>query len=521
MPTSEGTKSGSSAASVANSSMITSSRGSGCGPAVGDQAVVLDQVRGPVLAQHPLAVAQLGLEAAQRPLAEVLVEVGDHAHGVGQLGALGERAAALVVDQHEVHARRAGGGGQRGDQAAQQLALARAGGAGDQAVRPVGDQVDVERAVLGQGERGRPAGWSSVLADRQRVAQLGRRRARRAPAARTGRRGRAARRRPAAGRRPRSGPAPARTRARSRGETPATSSGSTRSPTCGRVQPGLAGLVGELDHRRAGRRQPLAGAGQHDPADTARRRAAAPARRPRVPRSAPGCRARPGPTRSSSSSRSVSSAASAAPAAVPTASSRPERPAASRAWGSHLTQSQSSRRRLLGEHRRRQVGRAVQHRRLAEQRAGQGERLVALADDADDAAVGQRHRHRRQLQPAVLGEHHLGVLGGRLAVGQRGPERDLAEAGRQAQEVVVARAGAPTAAGRARWPGGRSRPGRGRPRAGGSAPRPGGRPTSRVNVSSFCAGSRAASPRELRLAWRRCSIQLPITSTGLSSMNSA
>ena len=171
MPTSDGTKSGSSAARVANSSMITISRGSGADPSVGDEPVVLDDVRGAVLAQHPLAVAQLGLEAEQGALTEVLVEVGDHADGVGQLGALGERAAALVVDQHEVDPRRAVLGGQRGDQAAQQLGLAGAGGAGDQAVGTVGHEVDVERAVFGQRERRHQLG--AVLAAPPALLQLG------------------------------------------------------------------------------------------------------------------------------------------------------------------------------------------------------------------------------------------------------------------------------------------------------------------------------------------------------------
>ena len=66
MPTSESTKSGSSAASVANSSITTTRRGSGSrgSPA----CAVVGQVAGAGVAQQPLPVAQLGLEAAQRPL---------------------------------------------------------------------------------------------------------------------------------------------------------------------------------------------------------------------------------------------------------------------------------------------------------------------------------------------------------------------------------------------------------------------------------------------------------------------
>ena len=53
------------------------------------------------VAQRALPVLELGLEAAERPLGEVLVEIGDHADGVRQRGALVERAAALEVDEHE------------------------------------------------------------------------------------------------------------------------------------------------------------------------------------------------------------------------------------------------------------------------------------------------------------------------------------------------------------------------------------------------------------------------------------
>ena len=66
--------------------------------------------------------------------------------------------AALVVDEDEVDAQRGVRGGQRGDETAQQLALAGAGGARHQPVRPVAHQVDVERAVLGQREARHQAG---------------------------------------------------------------------------------------------------------------------------------------------------------------------------------------------------------------------------------------------------------------------------------------------------------------------------------------------------------------------------
>ena len=98
--------------------------------------VVLD-VLGPGGGQQVLAPAQLGAEGLQRALGEVAVEVGDHADGVRQVDAVLERRAALVVDEHEGHLVRPVGDRERGDQGLQQLGLAGAGGAGDQAVRPV------------------------------------------------------------------------------------------------------------------------------------------------------------------------------------------------------------------------------------------------------------------------------------------------------------------------------------------------------------------------------------------------
>ncbi len=99
-------------------------------------------------------MVQLGLERAQRPLAEVVVEVGDHADGVRQPGALVEGAAALVVDEHEDEVVGADPRGHAGDEGAQQLALARAGGAADEPVRPVGHEVELDDTVLAAADRG-------------------------------------------------------------------------------------------------------------------------------------------------------------------------------------------------------------------------------------------------------------------------------------------------------------------------------------------------------------------------------
>ena len=231
-----------------------------------DEPVVLDEIGGAVLAQHALAVAQLGLQRAQRALAEVLVEVGDHPDGVRQLRALAERAAALVVDQHEVdRAAASGAAASDGDQAAQQLALAGAGRAGDQAVRPVADEVDVERTVLGEREPRQQAGlaarWTAHRRRRSLAVGLAA-----SPAARAARRRPAARRRRAAGRRPRTAPAPPRRRARSAPTSRRRAAGRSAG-RAGGAEPRLAGLVGELDHGRARRGQPLAGAREDDPAD--------------------------------------------------------------------------------------------------------------------------------------------------------------------------------------------------------------------------------------------------------------
>ena len=63
--------------------------------------------------QDVLAAGQLGGQRGQRPLDQVRVQVGDHADRVRQPDAVLERAAALVVDEHERHRVRAVGHGQR------------------------------------------------------------------------------------------------------------------------------------------------------------------------------------------------------------------------------------------------------------------------------------------------------------------------------------------------------------------------------------------------------------------------
>ena len=206
--------------------------------------------------------------------------------------------------------------------------------------------------------------------------------------------GRAARPRRAGGRRPRSGPGRSRTRARCRATSRPTSSGSIRWPVWGRssrTSPASSASSTTVVHAAG---QPLAGARDDDPrhllAGAQQRSAGA----RRGPRSAPGCRAPPGPARGSSASRSASSAASVAPAVVPTASCRPAAPPASRACGSHLTQSHSSR--PSGSVRTATVRSAGPCRTAAWHTSARA-RLSAWPrspDDPDDAALGQRRPRR-------------------------------------------------------------------------------------------------------------------------------
>ena len=111
----------------------------------------------PACGEDPLPVAQLGLERAQRPVGQLLVEVADGADGVRQPLAGRERGAALEVDEDEGQPGRVVAGRETGDQRAQELALAGAGGAADQAVRAVADQVDARSR---RSRRRRPASRS-------------------------------------------------------------------------------------------------------------------------------------------------------------------------------------------------------------------------------------------------------------------------------------------------------------------------------------------------------------------------
>ena len=123
----------------------------------GGQLPVAGEVGRPDGAQQPFPMAELCFEAPERPLGEVGVEVGDEPDGVRQPGAGVEGAAALEVDEDEREVVGVGAGGEAGDERAEQLALAGAGRAGDEPVRPVGDEVELEHAVGRDAQRRRRA----------------------------------------------------------------------------------------------------------------------------------------------------------------------------------------------------------------------------------------------------------------------------------------------------------------------------------------------------------------------------
>ena len=88
--------------------------------------------------QEPLAPGQLALEGGQGPVdhRQVGLQIGDEPRDLRERGQVGEGGAALEVDQHEGELAGRVGGGQAGDNRAQQLALARPCGPNHQPVRP-------------------------------------------------------------------------------------------------------------------------------------------------------------------------------------------------------------------------------------------------------------------------------------------------------------------------------------------------------------------------------------------------
>ena len=113
------------------------------GRGIGVAAVFqLQQVFGPLLLQQPLPMVQLGVQGHQHPAHQMGVQIGDQAHRVGQLHAITEGGAALVVHEQERHPGRAVGNGQGRHPALQELALARTGGAPHQRMGTLGPQIE-------------------------------------------------------------------------------------------------------------------------------------------------------------------------------------------------------------------------------------------------------------------------------------------------------------------------------------------------------------------------------------------
>ena len=480
---------------------------------------------------------ELGLEAAQRPLGQVLVEVGHHADGVRQLGALVEGAAALEVDEHEGEVvgvdrrrpapppstaaartcrrrscRRPGRGGRRprsrsrrcrprprrsgvagrgSGPAAFQRASDRLGGAlveveqGQQPDR--GGQPGADEVELGVLEAGQRPG--AVAGDV--VGHAGRQRSRGCASPTWGS--------------VRSATPPgsvtsttvvhtAGSRSAVEATTmPATSPASPRS----RLRVGRPAALGQrlvVDHdqqRRADRR-------------TAARRAA------RAGRAGPAALSR-------ASTMAVDSSASAGQQA---ARRRWRRGCGAATWPSPSRRPAAD----AGEDHHRQVGRAVQRRRLADQRPGHGQGRRPVADDADDPAARQVERARRCPGSVDASSSSVGQRLGRLGrssrrLGHRRPARARRRRRRAGAGSRGRRAGAPTASRWAARRGARSRPDRGGRRLGGGARR-------RRRLGSWSASSassRANRSRSLRsvfcdpCAWRRWRPPMPMTGESMAN----
>ena len=133
------------------------------------QVEVVGQILRACRRQQVFAPPQLGPERLERAFDQMRVEVGHHADGVRQVDAVLERGAALVVDEHEVHLVGPIGHREGGHEGLQQFALARAGRAGDQRVRPVDAEVDREGAVEGFADHGHRAARRQQPAGLDRV----------------------------------------------------------------------------------------------------------------------------------------------------------------------------------------------------------------------------------------------------------------------------------------------------------------------------------------------------------------
>ena len=112
------------------------------------------QVADTDLAQQRSRRRSSALEAPQRPLGELVVEVGDDADDVGQVGAGVEGAPALVVDEEEGQVLRAEPSASADHERPQQLALPRSRGSCHQCMGAVAHEVELHGAVDGQADDG-------------------------------------------------------------------------------------------------------------------------------------------------------------------------------------------------------------------------------------------------------------------------------------------------------------------------------------------------------------------------------
>ena len=93
------------------------------------------------------AATQFGFKAAQGSLAKAFVEVGHHAHNMGQIDTRIKRCAAFVIDKHKRDFVGAQSCAQAHHKAAQQFTLASPRGSCDQGVRSVARQIDLDDSV--------------------------------------------------------------------------------------------------------------------------------------------------------------------------------------------------------------------------------------------------------------------------------------------------------------------------------------------------------------------------------------
>ena len=133
----------------------------------------IDDVGDAALAQHRLTLGQLGTEAAQHPVDRSGFEVGHQTGHVRQIDEHVERRTALEVDEDHTEPIRWQCDGEAEHQRAEQFALAGAGGAGEQRVRPVSYEIHIHHTIAGPTERGaRRRRCAPARCDRRRIGDI-------------------------------------------------------------------------------------------------------------------------------------------------------------------------------------------------------------------------------------------------------------------------------------------------------------------------------------------------------------